>query len=174
MIIFPADHYFECELPQLEPYEEIKWYYHPVFDLKCNQLGMIFPAEDSRIKCVKGRDFRDRYKMDNKNHNDYMGVGVPERLVYECYTQQRLKDRQSILFRDGNPTHLYYGNLVIPEEVGKLANIYKKRMLDFKAESRRIYSIKSKKLKERGIDPDIYWGYVGIPKWATANFRKPK
>ena len=157
MIQYPAEHYFVAKLPELE-YDELElWYKHPVYPLKCNQIGVLDFGE-TEYQYNRKRDNFVLYRED-------LSIGSRPKLAYECYHNCVLLNNR-MYFQDGNPLNNCFLNLVTDP-----SNEHRKQLFDtqqaFWIKSIDYMKAKSKKLESKGIDPDNYWNLMSLPKAVT-------
>ena len=164
MIQFPATHYFNAKLPQLEPEEPIVWRRHYKFPVESNQLGILVWDEDCIIVST-----RDKYKITYKEPGKpttYYTTPSQNRLIWECFYGQILTT-DWILCLDGNPYNNCINNLVKAkrgEPLFRQAMSAKKKFLQASFEYMKS---RTPFIEARGIEPHLYWAAMDLPKELT-------
>jgi len=154
MIIPNPKHLFEDCLPRLEDSEPEIFYKHPVYDLKCNQIGIIYKEE--ALKNFSYSIISDKYSLsDLKNYK----IAVPRlKLLAQCfYGSMDIKPR--IVPLDGNPINTTPENLVYPKELNRKA---KANYNEFKQQTLMYMLERDKDLQKTGIDPQHYWALLKL------------
>jgi len=150
MIPREEKHLFQIKYPMLGPDEEEIFYHHPNHDVKCNQIGMVYPGPTQKY-------FSYSVSADKYSLNDgKLKTSIPRlTLITQCFTGEIRYGHRSLPL-DGNPYNTSYLNLAYPLSLKQHAKEnYKnfiKRTVDYMI-------AKNKKLKERGINPVMYWGF---------------
>lgn len=151
MIIKNAKHFFTATLPALEEHEKEIFYNHPVYDLKCNQLGMLYPGPG--IKYFGYSPIGDKYILTTTDN--YRNSIMTNSLIYQCYSGIINQARRKIYPLDGNLLNKTIENLVYPGYLKPTAienyNFFVSNTVNY------MLSV-DVKLKNKKIDPQIYWG----------------
>ena len=106
MIVHPARHLFEAKFPSLEDHEEEIFYQHPVHDIKCNQLGVIY-CDDGTFGVYDKRG-TSMVRVTKTS----ISVGTKCKVVWECYTGETVFSPH-FFFANGNPLDLRRENLIM-------------------------------------------------------------
>lgn len=150
MIIPEPKHLFEDCLPKLEEGEEEIFYQHPEYDIKCNQIGILYPGESLTY-------FSYSVLSDKCNLNDLKSykTSCPRlKLIAQCFAgDQKISHRTVPL--DGNPYNTTAPNLIYPKVLDKTAKSNYQR---FKERTVAYMMQKDKKLLAKGLSPIMYWG----------------
>jgi hypothetical protein len=150
MIIPNPRHLFEDCLPKLEEGEEEIFYPHPIYDLSCNQIGLIYPGET--LTYYSYSTLADKCNVnDLKNYK----TSAPRlKIIAQCFA-----GHTDIPFRtvplDGNPYNTTASNLLYPKSFNKVAN---ENYHNFKQRTIQYMLERDKKLEAKGIPPIMYWG----------------
>lgn len=160
MIFYETNHFFDAKYPTLEDHEEEIWYPHPLYDIKCNQLGILDFADELKAQ-LNGRD---QYKVKPPGSSSYKTLGYKERVVMECYTGISHKSTK-ILFQDGNPLNHTFGNLMCFRKKGSDYRHFYKIQRDFIINSIKYMNSREPFIVKRGIDPEDYWRAMALPSW---------
>ena len=151
MIIKEAEHFFKAAYPVLEDHEAEIFYDHPYFDLKCNQLGMVYPR--AGIKYFSYSIMGDKYIITTEDK--VRTTTMVNNLLYQCYTGDVNKATRKIYPLDGNILNKTVDNIVYPSF---LKNIALENYNTFIGNTIQYMLNRDKKLKEKGISPQLYWG----------------
>lgn len=170
MIVYPAKHLFEAMFPQLEDHEEEVFYPHPILDIKCNQLGMLYMDENKFfIQTSKGREVVRRAEGRGDERHYTLAI-TKQRVVFECYRGEVTEKGSHLFYLNGNPMDLREANLKMrlqmsAEEI-KTATAIKKAFVVASAE--HLISLEDTLQKTRGVDPDVLIKFLNLPKWLVA------
>lgn len=150
MVKRETNHFFKATLPKLGDDEEEIFYNHPIYDLKCNQLGVVYPGPE--MKHFSYTIIGDRYLIGQGSNRKSSMIN---NLLYQCYTGNVDKAMRKIYPLDGNLLNKTPDNIVYPPSLKKIAienyNIFIDNTLQYML-------ARDKELKEKGIDPQLYWG----------------
>ena len=106
MIVHPARHLFEAKYPTLEHHEQEHFYQHPIYDIKVNQLGVIYYNESIfSIYDKRGTSVVRDLKTGK-------GLGNKTKIIWECYTGETFH-APHFFFANGNPLDTRRENLVL-------------------------------------------------------------
>ncbi len=170
MIVHPAKHLFEALFPSLEPDEEEVFYPHPIYDIKCNQLGVLYMDENEFIiQSSKGRDVvRGAEGRGDERH--YTLSITKQRLVFECYRGEVTEKGSHLFYLNGNPLDLREANLkerlqMSAEEIKAVTAIKRAFVV---ASAEHLIALEDTLQKTRGVDPDVLIKCLNLPKWLVA------
>lgn len=154
MIIPKPAHLFENCYPKLEEGEEEIFYQHPVYDLKCNQIGMVYPGES--LTYFSYSVLPDKYNLNDMQN--YKTSAPRLKVIAQCFAGSMDIPFRVVPF-DGNPYNTTVNNLLYPKSFAKKAyeNHYR-----FKENTLDYMLRKDKKLEARNISPIMYWGLQRI------------
>lgn len=174
-------HIFQCTVPP--PPEEFIYYYHPVFPIKCDNLG-ILDFDESRLEGfdISGWEisFDTKGQVSVSKFYDYntsleqfkelfpgtrtvgasksLYIGPRERVAYECYTQRRANG-EHVNYYNNNPWDLRKDNLFTTNEVPArypYRESWKQDRALFLDESAREINKRVLKLNAIGYNPYTY------------------
>jgi hypothetical protein len=159
LIVYPARHLFEAKFPSLEDHEEEVFYQHPVYDIKVNQLGVLYCDESKfGIYDKKGTSLV-RY------HSTRTSCGTKTKIIWECYTGEIVHSAH-FFFVNGNPLDLRRENLVMSGPLsGKEREPYlttKNRFI--KASVEHLLKLEAK-MEVQGIDRKQLYEMLLLPQW---------
>jgi hypothetical protein len=168
------EHWFECMYPTLRVDEEEIFYHHPIEEIKCNQLGVLYFDEDQYVAydMVSGSVVR---ALNEKPGEKIRVVGAKPKVIWECYHNQKLESGSHFLYLNGNSLDCTKENLLA---VSKTDPITKLHALQTKAKF--IYNsvehlVKLEaKYEKRGIDKDTLYKILSIPNWLGGARKKWK
>lgn len=173
MIIYPAKHWFETMLAELEPREKEIFFRHPTLPLKINQIGIIyFDDEEQACDGIAGKIYRIKIKNE-KGKTNYMSLGSRGKVCYEAYHQINCPGKQ-FLHVDGNPMNCTKENIipVNPPLKTKEPEAYEIYQMAIKARKKFIdrsvqYMIQREEwVLRKGGAINHYWQLFGsIPSW---------
>jgi hypothetical protein len=173
MIIYPAKHWFETRLVELEPNEKEIFYRHPTLPLKINQIGIVyFDDEEQVFESAKGQIYRLKF-LGKNGKAKYLGIGTRAKVCYEAYHQLDCQGKH-FLHVDGNPANCTKENLIPahpplrtkdPEgyEIYQKAIKARKKFVDRSVQ----YMIQREEwVLRKGGEINHYWQLFGsIPSW---------
>ena len=172
MIQFPCTNLFDAKLPIFEDGEEEIFYQHPVYDIKCNQLGSLYLNEDKYyvVYSVYGIYIRVREEDGKLKFKD--NIGMKQKIVWECYNSIHLTSGKQFYHVNGNILDFSHGNLVPTSylEEKLMAPIISKKKKFIKSSVEKLLELENK-YKERGIEKDELYELLMLPMWLI-NARK--
>ena len=159
MIVYPAKHLFEAKFPTLEDDEEEIFFHHPVHDIKCNQLGVIYCNES--IYGVYDKRGTSMVRVTKTS----ISVGTKCKVVFECYTGKTIHSPH-FFYVNGNPLDLRKENLVVSGPLsGKEREPYLKTKNRFiKASVEHLLKLEAK-MEVQGIDKTELHEMLLLPQW---------
>jgi hypothetical protein len=162
MIVHPARHLFEAKFPTLEDHEEEVFYQHPVHDIKCNQLGVIYCDEGTFGVYDKRGTSMVRVTKTS------ISVGTKCKVVWECYTGETVFSPH-FFFANGNPMDTRKENLVMSGPLsGKEREPYLKTKNRFiKASVEHLIKLETR-MEAVGIDREQLYELLLLPQWLKA------
>jgi len=172
MIIHPANHWFETMMPELEPGEKEIFFKHPVEDIKCNQLGVIYYDEE-RYVCYDTRTGSVVKEMEKWNKKLTRAVATKNKVIWECYHQDKLDAGTQFLFTNGNPLDVTKANLLaitkLDPAVRQNASKIKKQFINASVD--HLVKLEAK-YKKKGIEPDLLQDLLQLPNWLLGARKK--
>jgi hypothetical protein len=161
MIVHPARHLFEAKFPTLEDHEEEVFYQHPVHDIKCNQLGVIYCDEGTfGVYDKRGTSMVRVTKTSNS-------VGTKPKVVWECYTGETVFSPH-FFFANANPLDLRRENLVMSGPLSaKEREPYIRIKRQFvQASVEHLVGLEAR-MEVQGIDRKQLYEMLLLPHWLT-------
>ena len=172
MIIHPAKHWFETMLPELEPGEKEIFFKHPVEDIKCNQLGVIYYDEE-RYVCYETRSGSAVKELEKWNKKRARAVATKTKVIWECYHGDNLESGTQFLYTNGNPLDVTKENLLaitrLDATVRQNASKTKKQFINNSVD--HLIKLEAK-YKKRGIDSDLLHELLLLPNWLLGARKK--
>ena len=161
MIVHPARHLFEAKYPTLEDHEEEIFYQHPVYDIKVNQLGVIY-CDDTVYSIFEKRGTSVvRFLKSGK------GLGNKTKIIWECYTGQSAF-APHFFFANGNVLDTRFENLIL---CGPLSATARQPYIRIKRQFVQASVEHLMKLESRmeavGIDRTQLEAILLLPQWLT-------
>lgn len=162
MIVYPAKHLFEAKFPSLEDDEEELFYQHPVYNLKVNQLGVIYCDEIEYAIYDKGDTSVVRDQKTRKS------CGSKLRVIWECYTGEIIHSPH-FLFVNANPLDTRKENLILSRQMGEKekAPYLKKKKKFVEATVDHLMKMEAR-MEKRGIDRKQLYEMLILPYWAIS------
>jgi len=164
MIIPSPKHIFQTCFPQLELEEEEIFYPHPLWDLKVNQIGVIYPGESITYYSYS-------VLSENVGLNDLktLKTTIPkQKLVAQCFAGSMDVPFQVVPL-DGNPYNTTRDNLLYH-------NSQKKKALEnyktFKKNSIEYMLKRDVVIKSKGLFPGPYWALQKLPNYLRKPYEK--
>jgi hypothetical protein len=161
MIVHPARHIFEAKFPSLEDHEEEIFYQHPVHDIKCNQLGVLYC--DDTIFGIYDKRGTSMVRITKTSRS----IGTKYKVIYECYTG-KIVNSPHFFFANGNPMDTRKENLVMSGPLsGKQREPYlriKNRFI--KASVEHLIKIENR-MEAVGVSKDQVYEILLLPHWLT-------
>jgi hypothetical protein len=155
MIIPNPKHIFQKCFPQLEKGEEEIFYPHPEWDIKVNQIGVVYPGESMTYYSYSALS-------DKVNINDLKTVKTSSpknKIIAQCYAGS-MDVPFTIRPLDGNPYNYTKENLLWNEKHKKEAS---EKYKAFKYNTLEYMLKKDEELKARGLFPGMYWALQKLP-----------
>jgi hypothetical protein len=162
MIVHPAKHLFEARFPTLEDGEEEIFYQHPLYNIKVNQLGVIYCDDseygiyDKKGNCVV------------REHKTLKNCGNKSRVIWECYHGEILSNAH-FLFANANPMDTRKENLLVSS---KIPNREREVYLSLKSRFVKASVEHLIKIEERmqavGVDKKQVYEILQLPYWLEA------
>jgi len=159
MIVYPAKHFFESKFPMLEDHEEEIFFHHPLYDIKCNQIGVLYYDDEEFVlwQNCKGNT------MQNKKINRQ--IGSKTKIAWECYHGEILTGTH-FLYANGNILDLRKENLLFQSNLSKqeqlrLAKIKKNYQI---ASALYLKTIETR-VEKWGISKEELYDFLTIPSW---------
>jgi len=106
MIVHPAKHLFQAKFPSLEDGEEEIFYQHPLYDIKVNQLGVVYCDNEVFGIYDKGDTSMVRHQKTKK------AVGTKHRIIWECYSGE-IVHSPHFFYANGNPLDTRKENMIL-------------------------------------------------------------
>lgn len=164
MIIPNPKHIFQKCFPQLELEEEEIFYPHPLWDLKVNQIGLIYPADS-----ITYYSFSVLSEHVNLNDLETVKTSVPKtKLIAQCFAGSMDVPFQ-IIPLDGNPYNTTRDNLLYHDSFRKEASENYRR---FKQNSLEYMLKRDVVLKEKGLFPGPYWALQKLPNYLRSLYER--
>jgi len=164
MIIPNSEHIFQKCFPQLEDGEEEILYPHPIYDLSCNQIGIIYPGES-----ITYYSFSVLSEKVNINDLETVKTSTPKsKLIAQCFAGS-MEVPFSIIPLDGNPYNTTRENYLYPKNLKKLAS---ENFSKFKAKSLEHMLKRDVILKAKGLYPGPYWALQKLPDYLRNLYEK--
>jgi len=159
LIVYPAKHLFQAKFPSLEPHEEEIFYQHPVYDIKCNQLGTIYCDESDYAIYHKGDTSIVREQSTRKN------CGSKLRVIWECYTG-KITQSPHFLFANANPLDTRQENMILSKPLTiKQREPYLQRRRKF-VEASVDHLVKiEQRMEKMGLDKETLYQMLILPYW---------
>jgi hypothetical protein len=148
-------HYFNYKPKQIPEGEAEYFFQHPIWDLKCNQLGVIYFGDSLDVS------YNPRTEKYTFNYNRKSNGKTRPRLVYECYSNSMTKKRH-MSYLNGIPLDLSVENIMFPEHLIPEA---RHRQKEFMLRSYQYMLNIEEKLLKKGIDPCDYWEMFVLTEW---------
>ena len=162
MIVHPARHLFEAKFPMLEEHEEEIFYQHPLYNIKVNQLGVIYCDDseygiyDKRGTCVI------------REHKTLKNCGNKPRVIWECYHGEILSNAH-FLFANANPMDTRKENLLVSSKIPvKEREIFLARKSRFVKESVEHLMKIEQRMEVVGVDKKQVYEILQLPYWLEA------
>lgn len=163
MIVHPARHIFEAKYPSLEDHEEEVFYQHPVHDIKCNQLGVIYC--DDGILAIYDRRGTSMVR-DLKTGKSF---GTKTKIIWECYTG-KVVHSPHFFFANGNPMDLREENLIMSGPLSdKARQPYLRIKRGFVQASVEYLVGLETRMAAVGIDREQLYEMLLLPRWLVGS-----
>lgn len=167
MIKGEPKHWFECMFPVLEDHEEEIFFPHPVEDIKCNQLGILYFDPD-RYVCYELRSGSVVREHAIWNGKKVRVVGSKLKVIWECYHHQKLEMGVHFTFLNGNPLDLTLENLMAlnkmdpttKQKAARVKTIFTKNSVD------RLLKLEIK-YEKKGIGKEQLHEILQLPNWLS-------
>jgi len=161
MIVYPAEHLFQAKYPVLEPHEEEIFYHHPVEEIYCNQLGVLYYDEGVYSIYDKNESKQIRQQKTGRN------IGSKMRVIWECYVGQ-IVSCPHFLYVNGNPLDTRFENIRKTSELSPKGKEWaelqktKKKFIQKTVE----YLLKLEARAEKvGMDKEQLYQVLMLPSW---------
>ena len=159
MIVHPAKHFFESKFPTLEDHEEEIFFHHPLYNIKCNQIGVLYYDEEVFVlyQNCKGNTI--------KNKEISKTIGSKTKVAWECYHGEILAGTH-FLYVNGNVLDARKENLMAPsklskQELAKLSKVKKNYCLASAIYLKKIES----RMEKVGIGKEELYDLLVLPNW---------
>jgi hypothetical protein len=166
MIVHPAKHLFQAKFPSLEDHEEEIFYQHPLYDIKVNQLGVLYCDNDVYGIYDKGDTSMVRHQATRKS------LGSKTRIIWECYTGEIINSPH-FFYVNGNPMDTRFENMILS---GPLSAKQRQPYLNVKARFTQASVEHLVKLEEKmeavGVDKDQLYAMLLLPQWLRGARRR--
>jgi hypothetical protein len=171
MIVHPAKHYFECMFPTLEDGEEEHFYQHPLYDIKVNQLGVIYCDESVYGIYDKVDTTMVRQQATGKS------CGTKARVIWECYAGQ-IVNTPHFFYVNANPLDTRKENMVLsgPLSAKERAPYLRTKARFIRASVEHLMKLEGR-MEAVGIDKDQLYDLLLLPQWlkgARVKYLPPK
>ena len=167
-------HWFECMHPRLGMLEEEIFYQHPIEDIKCNQIGMLYYDEE-RYVAYEMRTGSVVREFEAWNGKGVRVIGSKLKVIWECYHNQKLEAGAHFLFTNGNPLDLTMKNILainkIDPDTKQQASKTKVRFIQNSVE--HLVKLEAK-YEKRGIEQKQLHDLLQIPNWLSGARKKWK
>ncbi len=166
MIVHPSRHWFEAMFPSLEDGEEEIFYQHPLYDIKVNQLGVIYCDNDVYGIYDKTDTSMVRHQITRKS------VGTKTRIIWECYTGE-LVFTPHFFYVNGNAMDTRKENMVLSGPLSaKDRQPYLRTKTRFtQASVEHLMKIEAR-MEKVGVDKNQVYEILQIPQWLRSARKK--
>ena len=167
-------HWFECMYPVLKDKEKEIFYQHPLEDIKCNQLGVLYYNEEryTTYDLRSGSVVREHYAWNGVKAKI---IGTKLKIIWECYHNNNLASGSQFLFTNGNPLDLTMENVLainrIDEATKKEVTKIKARFIQNSVE--HLIKLEAK-YEKRGIEQKQLHDLLQIPNWLVGARKRYK
>jgi hypothetical protein len=159
MIIHPAKHWFQALFPMLEEGEEEQFYQHPQYDIKCNQLGVLYC--DETIFSIYDKRDTSMVRILKTGRS----VGTKTKVIWECYTGQ-IVHTPHFFYVNGNPLDTRFENMIMsgPLSAKERAPYLRTKNRFIQASIEHLLKLESK-MQGLGIDREQLYEMLLLPQW---------
>ena len=171
MIVYKANHWFQAMFPSLEDWEEEIFYQHPKYDIKVNQLGVIYC--DNNVFGIYDRVDSSMVRS-QKTRNS---VGTKTRIIWECYTGE-IVNTPHFFYVNGNPLDTRFENMVLsgPLSAKERQPYITTRARFIRASVEHLIKIEDR-MEKVGVDKEQLYDMLMLPQWlrsARVKYLPPK
>ena len=173
MIRFSCTSLFDAKSPMLEEDEKEVFYQHPVYDIKCNQLGALYLNDDKYYLVQSALGTYVRIKEANADSNFRDNIGMKQKMVWECYNNIHLTSGKQFYHVNGNILDFSYDNLIptgyLEEKL--MAPIISRKKKFVKSSVERLLELEVK-YEKRGIEKEQLYELLQLPPWLIKERKK--
>jgi hypothetical protein len=171
MIVHPSRHWFEAKFPSLEDHEEEIFFPHPVYDIKVNQLGVIYCDNDKYGIYDKVDTSMVREQATRRS------LGTKTRIIWECYTGV-LVFTPHFFYVNGNPLDTRFENMVLsgPVSAKDRQPYLRTRARFIQASVEHLIKLEDR-MEKVGVDREQLYDMLLLPQWlkgARAKYLPPR
>lgn len=171
MIVHPSRHWFEAKFPSLEDHEEEIFFPHPVYDIKVNQLGVLYCDNDK---------YGVYDNVDNsmvREQSTRRSLGTKTRIIWECYTGG-LVFTPHFFYVNGNPLDTRFENMVLsgPVSAKDRQPYLRTRARFIQASVEHLIKLENR-MEKVGVDREQLYDMLLLPQWlkgARAKYLPPR
>lgn len=173
MIQFPCTNYFDAKFPILEDGEEEVFYQHPLFDIKCNQLGALYLNEDKYYAVYAAAGTYIRSKLDDGNLKFHDNLGTKQKIVWECYNGIRLRTGKHFHQINSNPLDFSLNNIIPTGSQDRklVESITATRKKFIRKSVERLLELEDK-YEKRGMQKEDLYQILHLPPWLIVERNK--
>jgi hypothetical protein len=152
--------------PSLEDGEEEIFYQHPLYDIKVNQLGVIYC--DNNVFGIYDKIDTSMVRS-QKTRNS---VGTKTRIIWECYTGEIL-NTPHFFFVNANPLDTRFENMVLsgPLSAKDRAPYLRTKARFTQASVEHLMKIEAR-MERVGVDKDQLYDLLLLPQWLRSARKK--
>ena len=165
-------HWFECVYSKLEDHEEEIFFQHPVEEIRCNQLGILYYDESRYVSY----DMRSGTVV--REHGSYNGgrprlVGTKQKVIWECFHNQILDPGCHFLYTNCNPIDFSIENLLAVPSIDKSfkLELLRKKNRFIKTSVEHLVKLETK-YEKRDIDKNTLYELLQLPNWLLGARKK--
>jgi len=166
MIVYKSNHWFEAMFPSLEDGEEEIFYQHPLYDIKVNQLGVIY-CDNNAFGIYDKIDTTMVRSQITRN-----SVGTKTRIIWECYTGE-IVNTPHFFFVNANPLDTRFENMVLsgPLSAKERAPYLRTKNRFTQASVEHLMKIEVR-MEKVGVDKDQLYELLLLPQWLKSARKK--
>jgi hypothetical protein len=166
MIVYKAKHWFEAMFPSLEDGEEEVFYQHPLYDIKVNQLGVIYC--DNNVFGIYDKIDTSMVRSQATRNS----VGTKTRIIWECYTGE-IVNTPHFFFVNANPLDTRFENMVLsgPLSTKERAPYLRTKARFTQASVEHLMKIEDR-MEKVGVDKEQLYELLLLPQWLKSARKK--
>jgi len=166
MIVYKANHWFDAMFPSLEDGEKEIFYQHPLYDIKVNQLGVIY-CDNSVFGIYDKVDTSMVRSQITRN-----SIGTKTRIIWECYTGEIL-NTPHFFFVNANPLDTRKENMVLsgPLSAKDRAPYLRTKNSFIQASVEHLMKVEDR-MEKVGVDQTQLHELLLLPQWLKSARKK--